>query len=863
MGGMKNTTTGETLSHLGDDRTASDTWSAGPDLGSTGLASINYPQVAWKYRYLIVLVAAIGAAMGYMQFLRSPAMFRSTAEVQIVESSTRNLPIDGFEMGLPTTGLADEMLVMRSEKILRKAIELGELSSTPEYSGMQPEQIAGLIAGRSLSISPASDSIGSSVFQISFESTSPTTSRQVVQSIVDAYAMHLKDQYRNVGQETLDLITQARDEVSTKLEKLEGEFRDFKKQSGLIYRGSETTSIHRDNADLYMEQKQQLLVSKAKLTGLLASIQQAIDAEEPYQAILLALNAEETVGNNSFDVKKSLSPTKQWELEKIRNKPVMSAADTMRQQKLIPLEIERETLIETVGKDHPAVETIDKQISILTRSIDKVEASEQALNAELDAAMMAAADEAASNATEEVDPEKRMRDRVQIGVAALRQQMDAINAELELVSSAYADEMRMAREESDSEIRSEEFVRNINRQQQLYDRIVDRLDEVSLVQGGDGLKVFPLNTAKAGYQFAPSLPKCLALGALLGVAIAFGVAILRDMSDRSYHSAREIAEHTGQPIIGHVPVLKAYKIGPDDPGQGLDSRLVTFFNPKGRKSEAFRAIRTAVYFSNKSGGHQVLQVTSATPSDGKSTVAANLAIAMAQSGRSVLLMDGDLRRPRVGKTMGIEQEKGAAWAIGQCGRQKRDAELVIQEAIAETEIPNLSVLPAGERPENPSELLSSSHFDRLLSLLRKKFDMIILDTPPLLAVSDPANIASRVDGVVLVVRLRKNIKPAVAQATRMLETLQANVLGIVVNGVGSRAARGYGKAASSEGEYNYGSSYKHGYGYSYGYTYGYSSSTYSKYYEDDDATSRRAKNKKTSRKAAAVASTNGAVDPEV
>ncbi|TWU55208.1 polysaccharide biosynthesis tyrosine autokinase [Rubripirellula reticaptiva] len=820
-----------------------------------GGGHLDYAKVAWNARYLLALGTLIGLAVGYFHFTRQPAMYRSAAQVQIVESLARNLPVDGLDTGLKGRNLGDEAIVMRSEQILRRAAELGELSTAPEFAGMAPEQIAAAIGDASLSIGSAGSSIGSSVFQIQFNSTSPSTSQRVVQAVTDAYASHLKEQFRNVGQETIDLIQTARNDVLAKLDTLEGEFSDFKKSSGLIYRGNDTTSIHRDNADRFMAQRQDLLIQKAKLSSLLSSTRKAMEEEQPYEAILMALNSSfQATDDAAADFTRSMSPEQKWELEKIRSKPLLNAGERMRQESLLPLQLERESLVDTVGRDHPAIDTINKRIALIEKTIEKVEENEKRLNAELDEAMKAAAAEASSfqNPDEDLEPRNRAMEQVRFAVGALRQEMDALDSELTVVSDAYEAEMTQARAESDSEIRSAQFVREIDRQQQLYDRIVARLDEVNLMSGGDGLKVFPLNTAKLGYQFAPSMPKSLILGGLLGGMLAFGLALLREMSDRSYHSARDIAEHTRLPIIGHVPVLKPHKVEPGEVGEHLDSRLVTFFSGKGQKAEAFRAIRTAIYFSNQSGNNQVLQMTSSTPSDGKSTIAANVAVAIAQSGRRVLLMDGDLRRPRVGKVMGIENDKGTAWAIEQCEADAAGLDDRIQAAITRSVVANLSVMTAGERPDNPSELLSSPNFDRLLNLLRKQYDMIIVDTPPLLAVSDPANLASRVDGVILVVRLRKNIKPAVAQATRMLETLDANVLGIVVNGVGSRAARGYGKSSEAEGNYNYGSSYQYGYGYSYGYSYGYRENN--SYYEEDDK--KKGKDRKKAqqiRKAAVVA----------
>ena len=804
----------------------------------SSLANIDFFKVFWDARWLLLLGTLLGLGGGYFHFSRTPSMYRSIAQIQIIDSLENSLPLEELQSGWSSKNLRDEVMVMRSEQNLRRAVELGELSSCDEFAGRSPEQIAAMLSRPNLSISPASRSVTTSIFNVQYESTSPQTTQLVVQSVVDAYAVHLQDQYHNVGQETVNLIQKARNEVLAKLNKLDTDFNAFKKHSGLIYRGSDTTSIHRDNADRYLAQKQELLIQKARMSGILNSAKKALKAKRPYEAILMAFDSAATFDDQRIQESAvaSLSPAEKWELEKIKSKPIVSIAEQMRQNKLLPLELEREVLIDSVGQDHPAIEMINRRIAIITKTVNEVAANERRLNHELDEAMTAAAAvTAGTSQVVERDPQKNLFKRIRFAVGAMRQNMEAIDAELKLISNAYATEIRMAREETDGEIQSEQFVREIARHQQLYDRIVARLDEVSLLSGGDGLKVYPLNTAKMGAQYAPIMSRSLIVGGLLGCLMAVGLALLRKMSDRSYQSARDIAEHTGLPIIGHVPMLNAHVVAAGEPGKNLDSRLVTFFKSKGQKAEAFRAIRTAIYFSNQSGDNQILQITSATPSDGKTTIATNIAVAIAQSGRSVLLMDCDLRRPRIGKAMGIEQPQGTAWAIGQCTRERcsqdnASAELSIQEVISESEVPNLSVMIAGDRPDNPAELLSSSHFDRLLGVLRTKFDMIILDTPPLLAVSDPANIAPRVDGVMMVVRLRKNIKPAVAQATRMLETLEANVLGIIVNGVGSRAARGYGKGSNSEGGHNQGQSYRYGYGYTYGYSY--TEDEHQEYYED-------------------------------
>ena len=785
------------------------------------VADIDLLMLAWKSRWLLLLGLLVGLAVGYFHYIQSPAMYRSSARVQIVESSVKNLPVEGLRSGASTSPLGDEALVMKSEGTLKKAAELGQLSATAEFAGMSPTEIAiELSHSEDLVIGPATESTNTNILKVQYDSTSPTTSQRVVQSVIDAYGMHLQEQYRSVGKETVELIQTAREEVLDKLTALENEYQEFKRDSALIYRDGEITSVHRDNADKYLTQQQSLRIQSAQLSSMLEAARKALNENRPAEAVLMALH-KASAGETS-ELSKILG---REAIARIKESGEMTLSERMRQEKLLPLQIEREDLANTVGPDHPAMQTLVNRIKVLEQSIDEIARSEEALKQRLEEARSAADGEAL-----EGTPEQEMQRRVRLSVFAIRQQLQAVEQEAELVREAYEREIEAAKEESTAEMKSAQFAREIQRQQDLYDRIVARLDEVNLMSEEAGLKVFPLDVAKPGYQFAPSLPKSLLMGGFLGCLLAGGLALLREMSDRSYHSAREIAAHTNLPVIGHIPELQTQRLVGEDARSKWDSRLYTVFNSKGTKAEAFRAVRTAIYFSNQSGQNQVLQVTSATPGEGKSTIAANLAVSIAQSGKRVLLVDTDFRRPRVHQLFGMQADKGFAWAIEQTEKSGTMTDAAYEEALIKTDLPNLSLMLAGKRPDNPAELLSSSAFAEVLDTLRGKYDMIILDTPPLLAVTDPSNVVSRADGVVMVIRLQKNVKPAVAQATRMLETLEANVLGIVVNGVGSRQAGDYGKQSDREGHDNYGSSYQYGYGYSYGSA---TDGKYSEYYDDD------------------------------
>ena len=268
-----------------------------------------------------------------------------------------------------------------------------------------------------------------------------------------------------------------------------------------------------------------------------------------------------------------------------------------------------------------------------------------------------------------------------------------------------------------------------------------------------------------------------------------------EATDRRFRNPHDIAAELGCPIVGTAPEFSPI---PDaekrEPTVG--NMVYAFHKPTSNITEIYRGVRTALYFSTHGKSHKIIQVTSSSPGDGKSTLSANLSVCIAQSGKSVLLMDGDLRRPQVHKAFGVNNDVGLASVIG--------LDVDIDDAIATTDVPNLYVMPSGPLPPDPSELLSSHRLQELLEVVREQYDYVVIDTGPLLAVTDPSVVATRADGVVLAIRITKNSRTQARQSREMLNTLGANLLGVFVNGVPVRGS-GYGYG----GEYDYSFTYKY------------------------------------------------------
>jgi capsular exopolysaccharide synthesis family protein len=203
--------------------------------------------------------------------------------------------------------------------------------------------------------------------------------------------------------------------------------------------------------------------------------------------------------------------------------------------------------------------------------------------------------------------------------------------------------------------------------------------------------------------------------------------------------------------------------------------LISVHSPKSTASEAYRGLRTSILLSSADNKPRVIMVTSAGPLEGKTLTSSNMAVTMARSHQSVLLIDGDMRRPRVHKVFKTDHKKGLSGILA--GTDKT-ADVVI-----ETPVKGLYLLPVGQIPPDPSELIGSKTMGRLLSSLKEKFEIIIIDTPPLTAVTDALVLSQFVDGVMLVTRTGITPRQVIKASLEQLQAAKANILGVVLNGV--------------------------------------------------------------------------------
>ncbi|RVU73565.1 CpsD/CapB family tyrosine-protein kinase [Lactobacillus xujianguonis] len=216
------------------------------------------------------------------------------------------------------------------------------------------------------------------------------------------------------------------------------------------------------------------------------------------------------------------------------------------------------------------------------------------------------------------------------------------------------------------------------------------------------------------------------------------------------------------------------------------AKLITVADPQSPVSEQFRTVRTNINFMAVDHDIKTLAFTSANVSEGKSTVTANVAITYAQSGVKTLLIDGDLRRPTLHSTFNVRNNRGLTTVL-----TSESKEINLEDIIEESGIENLSILTSGPIPPNPAELIGSHRMRTFIDLVKTHYDLVIIDLAPVLEVSDTQELASHLDGVVLVVRQAKTQKPAIKRAVDMLKFAKVRILGYVMNDISSENA-GYG-----------------------------------------------------------------------
>lgn len=328
-----------------------------------------------------------------------------------------------------------------------------------------------------------------------------------------------------------------------------------------------------------------------------------------------------------------------------------------------------------------------------------------------------------------------------------------------------------------------------------YKLVLSRLSASKLSERNTASNVHLHMRARSADLVYPRMLVNLGVAGVLSLMLGLALAFLLDLLDRTIKSPEHVEQTVGAPLLGVIPAVEALTGGTLQ-AQSRARDLYVFEKPKSAVAEHCRSIRTNILFSSATRPTKVLTISSPRQGEGKTTTTIYMGTIMAQSDQRVLLVDTDMRKPRLHRSLGASSTRGLTDLLLP---EARIADL-LDDVIKTTDVPGLFLLPCGLPPPNPAELLLTDRFREVLAALRERFDRVLLDSPPLMLMNDAVVLSRLSDGVIMVAQAGKTAIDDVTRSARMVRDVNAPILGVILNNVNVSSSR-------------YGSYYRYGYGY--------------------------------------------------
>ncbi len=745
-----------------------------------GEGQIDWIAALWRYKFALILPTLLGLAAAGALFTTRPNVYRSTARL-VVESERPWVPESDPNEPVRSVPPAELLLMqLRSEKVLDYATRHPLFVDT--LVDLSPAELKGILV-ENVEFEDAmqkSRSDRAIAFFLHFDSEDPQFAVSAVTALSDGLQYFFAEKSETSVSELKKLITTAKDKLLPELNSLEAEYRAFRESSELSWDKNGTVMNPYREKQLNLQARRLVLEDDMRnlATKLLAITSTIESSQDP---LLVMEVVQQLLGEELFAVKQLLAAEEPNDSNATRDED-LALAKLAIERELVPLEIERSQFASQFGTGHPSVRQFDLQITATREKLNEVSAQETRRIAELRR-------EGDSPSGELL---KLRRQRAELAVSGFVRAMETNRAVLESQISQLDKQIDSLNDRATKLVRAESenamYLRRIDRAQKLFDGVEEQMTKINLSDQDTALHVSQLNAASAPMIVSPILIKFLAIGGLLGGLAGMGLVYLLESQAKTYHSSEEIAATLGMRVLSHVPTdnhkLPRAAKGEVYPYRDIDAGFSTLHRPRSVTAEAVRGLRTAVFFDSNTIDAKIIQITSPLPEDGKSTLAGNLAISIARSGKQVVIVDADMRRPQMTSSFGLGDRTGLTELIdGTCDPS---------QVVYSTPVENLSIVPCGPIPANPAEALSMPQFGEFLLWLRDRFDYVIIDTPPLLVVTDPSIVASVVDGIVFAFRVRRGCRPQTKEAVAMLRATGTPIFGCVVNRVDhNTSATGY------------------------------------------------------------------------
>ena len=699
---------------------------------------------------LTTLYCFILAGAGY--YCLAPRYYQSFAKLLIVEQRPDQLSAVGEHDNTDNT-MATHRELVTSHVVISKAIENLAPQHRIDLQGISPKEWVETIAKR-LS---AGITRKTNIIDVSYRSLNPETAATVVNSVIQSYLEFVGKNHKGSASEKIAALAKDRDQIQGDLSEKQAALQDLRHRIGHLSTSPEDgiiepmiqRVIHLNDSLLETQE------NRLNLQATLISVEQAVTRGEDISQLLMGVEA--TLGREMLLASMGMST---------QDRQVLGE----QQKKLLAAQQDLNNLSTDYGPNHPDVLELQAEVQTLqqylsnyhTEAGNRMSSISDAIPSEIVLNMLH------QSVRQAEQKEKQLQETFQLARAEAASHSDALV------------QIRMLeRDISRNEAREDELSIQIATFD--YSRLQAPIRATVVREPlPDELPISP--------QLRFVVVACLLVGTITGGLIAY----VQDILDDRFNSPEELSSQLGVPVLAMVRNLDPL------PGEGL-ATVHTNAMPNAAETEAFRTLRTSL-----SVGGTVcdrILISSSEPGDGKTTISANLSVAFAQAGKRTLVIDADLRRPGFTALINLKGVPGVADVLASEEPPASTAPPLIQH----TEVEGLDILPVGLRRPNPAELLSSKAFVELLAWADSQYDRVIVDCPPVLAVSDAQIVGQLVDGAILVVRPEKNHRRSVMRAVDAFHASGCNVLGVVANGL-SEDSVGYG--------YGYGYGYGDGYGHS-------------------------------------------------
>ena len=732
-----------------------------------------------RRKYLIALFCFIGAGLGYLYNAKTPKVYSSSLQLMISTQAPPSLVDGNFQ--LAQVSLPKHATLASSELVLSNAASSGRFDKMKTFS----DTAYPVVALRSMLRVIQGEK---ETMTIVCSGPDPDELPAILNQVVDSYEKIIDEDSQSNGKQMMGLIQKLSDNISDEKDDADAERIRLLKTLGIQavdVNGMAMNPYSKRLFDLQDEQsklKNNLddIQERAKLLAASLKVDDETSVINPVHVKVAAIAAQKylNLSRNVFknhEIQRSNIVNLQAELSQ-RGK--LSERIWNIETQITNLNFDRAEKSNVFASGHSSIETIDQQIEfyreekqkvqIEVDKLDKYLAEQRKLveNSEMDPTDAARLDEKTFREQED-------REWITMYQLSLEQEQAKLVTRYKKVSDEVKEVARNAERVAEGILELNLIQVKIDKKDKAFNAIADRLEEMNILADNHTMtKVKVIDFPKPGQKIAPSLPKSLAIGTMLAFLAGLGLAILVDQSELAFRSPHDIFDRLQIPVVGRIPRINTKQVD----SKKAHASLIAAHKPSATASESFRDVRTGLFFRANVDDIKTVLFTSPSPGDGKSTTISNMAISIAQAGKRVILVDADFRRPRVNQYFGEMMEPGLLQVLG--------GEADIKDAIQTAEIQeNLFLLTTGGRPRNPGELVTSESFHELILALRESFDYVLIDSPPVLPVSDPATIASIVDAVYLVTRIRKGVKLTAQKAKDSLDRVGANWMGVIVNGI--------------------------------------------------------------------------------